>query len=268
MMAQQERLSQLLPSVKCSTCLRPVPLSDLVEHICVAPPPLPAIQRTMTSSPAPRTSSPPGDPRSALSTATATPFNHSQQQDRPPRARGLPSSPASSRPPSRAPTQPIVLGNDLPFPRRPSVPLNNNNTPPPGPPTLPIPYLRRPPGFGGSSLNSVPGPVPKLVVPPPPMPPQRMATFPPVRPPDEVRPREAFVPVDERGIVTISGGEAGMAGVGRRGFAAAARAAMFYPPVVRPIGPQPQPQYNRRRPDVPQILDLDTAAARRKRSIM
>ena len=273
MMAEQERLSQLLPSVKCSTCLQPVPLSDLVEHICVAPPPMPARIMTNphqhTGSPAPRTSSPLGpDPRAA-------PPLSSPQHDRPPRSRGLnglPSSPASSRPPSRAPTLPIVLGNDLPFPRRPSVPnnvYNSNNTPPPGPPPhVPIGYPRRPAGLGGSTLGSVPGPVPKLVVPPPPTSPQRMASFPPVRPPDELRSREAFVPVDERGIVTISGGEAGMAGVGRRGFAAAARAAMFYPPVVRPIGPQPQPQYNRRRPDAPQILDVNTAAARRKRSIM
>ena len=48
-----------------------------------------------------------------------------------------------------------------------------------------------------------------------------------------------------------------MAGVGRRGFAAATRAYMLAAPVGRPMGPQPQ--YNRR-PSAPNILELDTAA--------
>ncbi|KAF9477544.1 hypothetical protein BDN70DRAFT_994858 [Pholiota conissans] len=54
-------------------------------------------------------------------------------------------------------------------------------------------------------------------------------------------PEEAFVPPAERGIDTKTGGAAGMAGVGRRGFAAAARAAMFtVNPMERGAGtPQP-----------------------------
>lgn len=37
-----ERMSQLLPTVKCSTCAQPVPLSSLGEHVCAPmPPPTP-----------------------------------------------------------------------------------------------------------------------------------------------------------------------------------------------------------------------------------
>lgn len=87
------------------------------------------------------------------------------------------------------------------------------------------------------------------------------ASFPPVRPDDAVKPGEAFIPPTERGIDTSSGGEAGMAGVGRRGFAAAARAAMFVAQGPRPMGPQAQPHYIRKQM-VPQHLDLNAAALR------
>jgi len=39
---QAPRLSQLLPTVKCSSCSQPVPLSDLSDHVCSPPPPLPS----------------------------------------------------------------------------------------------------------------------------------------------------------------------------------------------------------------------------------
>ena len=68
---------------------------------------------------------------------------------------------------------------------------------------------------------------------------------------------EAFVPIAERDIDTKTGGAAGMAGVGRRGFAAAARAAMFVAPNGKPGGPQPQ--YGRR-PNAPQFLDIDAVS--------
>src|SRR5260221_4925058 len=38
-----ERLSQVLPTVKCTTCLQPVPLTQLGEHTCIPPPPIPSI---------------------------------------------------------------------------------------------------------------------------------------------------------------------------------------------------------------------------------
>lgn len=65
-----------------------------------------------------------------------------------------------------------------------------------------------------------------------------------------------FVPPPERGIDTKSGGEAGMAGVGRRGFAAVARAAMFALPPGRPLGPQAP---RKARPD---YLNLDAVPHR------
>lgn len=48
--AQAPRLSQLLPTVKCSNCSQPVPLADLSNHVCPPRPPLPPLQRLPTSS--------------------------------------------------------------------------------------------------------------------------------------------------------------------------------------------------------------------------
>ena len=70
-------------------------------------------------------------------------------------------------------------------------------------------------------------------------------------------PRQSLVPPPERGIDTMTGGEAGMAGVGRRGFAAVARAAMFAPPSDRRLGPQPHRKSNQ-----PKYLDIDTLSRR------
>ena len=39
---QAPRLSQLLPTVKCSSCSQPVALADLSDHVCSKPPPLPS----------------------------------------------------------------------------------------------------------------------------------------------------------------------------------------------------------------------------------
>lgn len=65
------------------------------------------------------------------------------------------------------------------------------------------------------------------------------------------------MPPPERGIDTKTGGEAGMAGVGRRGFAAVARAAMFAPPPDRRLGSQPQ-----RDPNQSKYLDNDGPSRR------
>ncbi|KAG5645586.1 hypothetical protein DXG03_005724 [Asterophora parasitica] len=79
------------------------------------------------------------------------------------------------------------------------------------------------------------GPPPRDQMPRDPMPP------PPIR---DLPPRSMFASpaptISEQEIDTKSGGEAGMAGVGRRGFAAAARAAMFVMP-RGPQGPLPPP---------------------------
>lgn len=85
------------------------------------------------------------------------------------------------------------------------------------------------------------------------------ASFPPGRPDDTMKSGEAFIPAIERGIDTSSGGEAGMAGVGRRGFAAAARAAMFVGQGSGSMGP---PLHYNRKQMMPQHLDLRAASRR------
>jgi len=339
----QERLSQLLPTVKCSTCLQPVPLTDLGDHACAPPPPVPAIPKIPTtatmsghvparsvphdsspsnnnrlrintvargppsptqsafrSSPLARvatdrlnTSSPrPRDPNSDLNKNLATPTplrirtpsnsggssnqsgstpatarpqqaSFSQQQEHPGPSTyrgppGLPTGPAQGIiTPPRGHPQPTNPNGRFPpptnvvsFPRGPPPP-GGYNSPPQGP--APIGLPRRPGQSGNIGiLPRIPGGPPGGLLPPPG--PGLPSSFPPV-----VKSEEAFVPPGERGINTSSGGEAGMAGVGRRGFAAATRAYMLAAPVRRPMGPQPQPQYNRR-PSAPNILELDTAA--------
>ncbi|KAI0683831.1 hypothetical protein BC835DRAFT_700674 [Cytidiella melzeri] len=49
--AGRGRISQILPAVKCSTCGRPVPIADLGEHVCSAPPPMPAASAKPPMSP-------------------------------------------------------------------------------------------------------------------------------------------------------------------------------------------------------------------------
>lgn len=81
-----------------------------------------------------------------------------------------------------------------------------------------------------------------------------------------IPPDQACVPPAERGIDTKSGGAAGMAGVGRRGFAAAARAAMlvqqgpFRPPPATRFPPYPPQPFYAGRPGAPQFLDIDAAS--------
>jgi len=67
-----------------------------------------------------------------------------------------------------------------------------------------------------------------------------------------IRIDERVVPETELGIDTKTGGEAGMAGVGRRGFAAAVRAAMYVSLTAPPA--------NRRPVTSPRFLDIDTAS--------
>jgi hypothetical protein len=378
-----ERLSQLLPTVKCSTCLQPVPLTQLGEHTCVAPPPIPTIPYSFISTSSSPTmtatdrdwlparvaspaisvrsttsskhlqpgSSPPGQDSSAnrlrIDTVTRVPpspthsafkssplarsadaddrqstsspkpgpnmrdshHNHTGLLSSPLRTPNnqpanlntnnggsAQSTPSTARPPlsfnqestpTREPGPPRVRGSpqtgfpsgprqgqgsralpvfpppisDVPFPRRPTVSgLHNDGPPPP---------------LQGYPRRQGPGPMISVPAPPPPRmmagndprqggtPSPRLATasFPPVRPDDGTKSGEAFIPPMERGINTKSGGEAGMAGVGRRGFAAAARAAMFVGHGPRSMGSQPRPHYNGRHM-VPQHLDIQAASRR------
>ncbi|KAF6763775.1 hypothetical protein DFP72DRAFT_873357 [Ephemerocybe angulata] len=157
-------------------------------------------------------------------------------------------------------------------------------TPPMGPPPPRSGGTPGPPPLGppnGPPLNGPPG---RNAIPFPGGPPQGMAPGPggpPPRPPFAGHgPQRSYAPslpsrgpgqimsppsmsyggqpVIEEGIDTRSGGEAGMAGVGRKGFAAVARAAMFATLPMRPMGPQAQPP--NRRPDMPRFLDIDAAS--------
>ncbi|KAK2466688.1 hypothetical protein APHAL10511_000946 [Amanita phalloides] len=86
-------------------------------------------------------------------------------------------------------------------------------------------------------------PVQKIRVATPPCPPR---STPPTTTPKPASPSPSMPYYLEENIDTSTGGEAGMAGVGRRGFAAVARAAMFA-------------ANHQRRPEPPRLLDIDAA---------
>ncbi|KAF9469324.1 hypothetical protein BDZ94DRAFT_1303813 [Collybia nuda] len=264
------RISQILPTVKCSNCNQPVPLSELGDHTCATPPPVPTL------------------PKPAVSPAAATALLPQRLQDRvaspgPAQSRApsndsrLASSPPRAQPPSQQRPNPpqndrLRINTGPPssssYQQR-SSPLarseiDRNNTsspagrPPHGAPPPNTEPLHRPPpladfrsrtmsnagsvssGFSGHSGVSSPvtarpsfslareaPPPPSTPLPATPqLPPQPMS---PLHPPY----------ISEADIDTKSGGEAGMAGVGRRGFAAAARAAMFVMPSGQPGSQQP-----------------------------
>ncbi|KAF8969692.1 hypothetical protein BDZ97DRAFT_1794692 [Flammula alnicola] len=192
-------------------------------------------------------------------------FNHSGQETTPTGPGPLRNGPAfptaptrGSQPPApRQAVQPPRIGspamNGFPPPNRGIPPAGyNNGAPPGGTGGPPMGFSSRPgpPPLGAgpqNNLNLNGGP--RNMGPPPPDNVVNANTAP-------THADQVFVPPAERGIDTKTGGAAGMAGVGRRGFAAAARAAMFVGPGNRPLGPQTQ--YGRR-PNAPQYLDIDAA---------
>ena len=238
-LASDPRISQLLPSVKCSSCGQSVPLDKLGDHVCV---PLP------TSSP----SSKHIPPRLKLQTAIANASRLDASSPRlppttPPDVRNYDRGPLRSNP-SRASSRNGV--------RSPALPPSRTQTP-----ILPASSARQPVsqylGTGSSrpppeaALNVIPGNShpntihahpsvanyrrPSVPSSPPVQVPRaaqdpRMSNRPnpPIRAPPSPAPSNYsshhFMGPE---IDTKSGGAAGMAGVGRRGFAAAARAAMF-----------------------------------------
>jgi hypothetical protein len=234
--SQPARTSQVLPTVKCSNCSLLVPLAELGDHIC-----------------SPQTASPPlGRPHPAR---VVSPIRHPPSHERV-------ASPFSDRPPIHtAPNGPSA------YPR--SSPLARNDTAtPPQPPQkfrLPTAVSLRPPVFESPrpSDNRTRAPSNASV-----QQPQSLTNphiraqspfVPPLGPPPSIPMREpvvSFSPVAEKDIDTKIGGAAGMAGVGRRGFAAAARAAMFVVPSGHPMD---------RRPNPPRFLDMNVPA-RCKRS--
>jgi hypothetical protein len=316
-------MSQLLPTVKCSSCTQPVPLDQLGDHVC------------------PPASNPAGDtkpvlpplkvqtaPRPSSNASTRSPMAMFFPRRRPsaaPNPRGASPTPSLSRSiPSRAPSRngarspaTSLHSNPVPQPPRPRSrtqtqrpeltpnvvvpsiprpggsissrsavpalspldtrsPILRRPSNPQSPPDARSPTLRRP-SNAQSSLDSR-SPIQRRPSTPK-MPPNGPSSI--LRRPSDSRsqfarasnygtsddPRSALMPqsnhhpvravtsptpssyssqsVVSPEIDTKSGGTAGMAGVGRRGFAAVARAAMFpYSPtsrVQRPAADMPTP---------------------------
>jgi hypothetical protein len=237
--SQPARISQVLPTVKCSNCNLPVPLDELGDHICP-----------------PQTASPPlGRPHPARVVSPAQP---AQRYGTPPIRHPPPHERVASLFNDRPPTHTAFNGPSA-NPR--TSPLARNDTATPlrqpqdfRPPTAtPL----RPPAFetsrpsdnrtravsNASFQHHMPLANPHPIV--------QSPLIPPLRPPPSIPMREpvvSFSPAAEKDIDTKSGGVAGMAGVGRRGFAAAARAAMFVAPLGHPMD---------RRSDFPRFLDMN-----------
>ncbi|KAI0062324.1 hypothetical protein BV25DRAFT_1916232 [Artomyces pyxidatus] len=264
--AQTGRISQLLPTVKCSNCNNPVPLDQLEHHVC-APAPAAVVPKSVHDAPQPsllalrlqsmvtptRTPSPGSptadarssartismssqDTRSSYSTVRGEPSHDSFR----PSARGVtptlqiqtrlrnpPSPHAISRQTTPTPAEPIprTPSSASYRPRAPSSASTRprlESAPPDVPPTTPL-LTSRPRAPSNASTRSA-----RPSNPPSPYPLSRAPSthYPPPSPaPKYAPPPTPQTPHPE--IDTKIGGEAGMAGVGRRGFAAAARAAMF-----------------------------------------
>ena len=235
------RISQVLPSVKCSSCGQSVPLDRLGDHVCAPLPPTPSKPTTprlklqtaianasLTDATSPRL--PPTSPRDGRnydrgslrsSPSRAPSRNRSRSPAPPPSRTQTPIQPPSSarqpisrypgngsRPqPEIAPPVNAIAGNSVP----------NNTHAHPG-----VANYRRPsvpPSQLAQAPRAVLDPRP-MIVSNRPNPPIRV---PPSPAPSNYSSHHFMGPE----IDTKSGGAAGMAGVGRRGFAAAARAAMF-----------------------------------------
>ncbi|WWD16080.1 hypothetical protein CI109_100505 [Kwoniella shandongensis] len=183
-MPEPERASVILPTVTCSSCAAPIPLSSLGEHVCLPP------SRGMANRSAPRPSQ--------ITIPQARPSMSRQGSSQ--GSQGP--SPMSVRPPFAGPSSAHPSPTEFAAPRRPS-PNNlsphdpsgngftgyapNVRTPSPTNPFFPHPDGTPQPaglGLGAGVMSSAPESAPM--------------------------------------IDTTSGGESGMAGVGRRAFAAAA----------------------------------------------
>jgi PDZ and LIM domain protein 5/6/7 len=279
-MLSPSRISQDLPVPKCSTCGQFVPLEQLGDHIC------PPLSKPVTMRPSPGSASPPsrGPPPANTSVAfqprpspLATSNVGSQQTNA-----GPSSSAMLARVPQRAPSTPARESSARPIlhpqPQPPGQSLQGRSGTPLG--------FRVSPGGSSISRSGTPASMlPGNMIPRDVSRSSRSASILPAKmfsprdtgspaPPTIAKisgtigpgavipgahhsPQQSFVPPPERGIDTKSGGEAGMAGVGRRGFAAVARAAMFALPPKHLEGPQAD-----RKSDQPKLLDLDAVPRR------
>lgn len=187
---QEERASVILPSITCSSCGGSIPLSNLGEHICVGPPaPATAARSQPRPSQIAIPANRPQHPHSSSSSGSwRGPQSISSQSTSSPRpAFACPSSAASSRPaPGNLTIPPVSSG----------LASGYNSTPRTPSPTNPFfPQAGAAPSAGPSARG---------------LGARREGPY----------PTDAPLPP---GIAdTMSGGGAGMAGVGRRAFAAAA----------------------------------------------
>lgn len=277
---QGPRISQILPTVKCSTCSKPVPLDRLGDHICApastsssppsdtkpSPPPL-----TVQTSPSPLSPAP-SSPMNALFSRRPSTNQRDVRVHDVPRLRN--GSSVSSPVPSRANTPspaPSRAGVRSPAPAMGSSPprrakspfLPSPSSPARGPISRPelisnviVPVNSRP-GLSAHDPRSSTHRRPSIPSSPLAQPPSlhnyrdpRPAPAPPhspIRHPVRSAPSPAPSDYSVQRFVspevdTKSGGVAGMAGVGRRGFAAVARAAMFATSHMHPVhSPMPAP---------------------------
>jgi hypothetical protein len=279
------RISQILPTVKCSTCSQPVPLDRLGDHICAfaltssnppsdtKPSPPPLTVQTSPSPPNPARSSPmnalfsrrPSTNQRDVHVHDGSRLRNGTSFHSSVPSRDTTPSPAPSRTGvrSQAPTMPPSPSRRAKSPFLPhSSPTREPISRPELIPNAIVPVNSRP-GLSStldarSSAYRRPSiPSSPLAQPPPPhnFRDPRPAPMPPPHPPIHRPVRTAPSPAPSNHSIqrfaspevdTKSGGVAGMAGVGRRGFAAVARAAMFatshMPPVHSPTAPMPAPR--------------------------
>ena len=226
-----ERISQLLPTVKCSSCNSPVAISSLADHVCSpmssaprSPPPL-RPTNTSASQPRVRTLSSGSNARKATPTPPPVgrlpappPLKPPQHVQPPVRSDSRIVSPRIPGPPqTQAPQHPPSLLSNRNH--------NTSRSNTPSTPSVSSAHVSQPSAANVRSQYTQP----PDHLPPPQLPPSRTPYYP------------------EDGIDTSTGGEAGMAGVGRRGFAAVARAAMFTANYQRKV-------------ELPRFLDIDAAS--------
>ncbi|EIN07176.1 hypothetical protein PUNSTDRAFT_135859 [Punctularia strigosozonata HHB-11173 SS5] len=289
-----QRISQLLPGVKCSQCGTSVPLDQLPDHVCAPVPPVPKL-------PLPPPSKGGADPISLLPARlqgllrSPSPGTQQQKQQQQQQQRAASPSPSKTPTPrSRAPSNasinqppriqdPAIRRTPSPLARGPEPPRTASSPYPrdqpsrgpseaaPRPP--PSPYARDQPSRGPVDRSGTPSNSSYVVRDPPPRsgsttpaaayqphanrtqaPYQTTNPAPSVQngrppasplPPPMINYRPPPSPQTQPPDEYRSGGEAGMAGVGRRAFQAAARAAMWAQGQAQPPeAPTQQQQYS------------------------
>ena len=144
-----ERISYLLPTVKCSSCTRPVPLDQLGDHIC----PPASLNLPSDTKPVPPPLKAQTAPRPSSNASTRSPIAALFSRTRPSAAanpRGASPTPSLSRSvPSRAPSRdgvrsPAISLNSNPVPQPPRPPSRTQSQRPELIPNVAVPSIPRP----------------------------------------------------------------------------------------------------------------------------